>query len=696
VKKIGMFCLSLFVIFAFAGPAFSEDGSAPENPEGYEAFDLGEIYVTAEKLPANKEVAVTTEVTQEEMQGTNSRTVAEALKYVPGVTVTTGRKNQPDIRIRGLDQSNILVLIDGVPYYETKYGMLDLNELPVDDVAKIEVIKGDASVLYGPNALAGVINIITKKPTEKLSAAATFEAGENGADKVSVSHGLKVGIFNYWLNYVHQKSNGWRMSDDFEPVVGTIVRKPGGTTNEVLEDGGFRNNSDFRTDSVWAKFGIEPTPDSEYYLNFHYINREKGSPASIVTDTIFPQRPAFSQFARIPRYDDWGIDLSGQQKLSDRLTLKGKLFYHNHLDDYASYSDQTYTQQIALSRFEDYLAGGILSADFRPADWNIVRFAFNYRGDSHKERDDTYLPFADSFSYTGSVALENEFNKVKNLSVVAGASYDWFNVTTAKRNVTDSTTGDFLTQEDLPTPGLMTEFDPMIGATYNLNGSTRLFGSVARKVRFPTLEQLYSSKSGNIDLKPQKSINYTLGVSKSFCDYASGELAFFYYDISDFITRDAPGTLGVYRNFGKIGMVGFELSGQVNPLKDLFLSAAYTFNDASDKSEGRVTDDVLFVPQHKVDISASYIVPRIITKIQLNALFLSDSFNQLPTPQNPDQEVIKTGEHFVVNARISKSFLKNRCEAYVAINNIFDSDYNSEWGFPGQGRNFYAGVTVKL
>jgi iron complex outermembrane receptor protein len=695
VKKGKAFFLTFLVLCAFVGSAFSEEASGPKNMEEYQAFDLGEIYVTAEKLPANKEVTVTTEITQEEMKTTNSRTVADALKYVPGVSVSTGRKNQPDVRIRGLDQGNILILIDGVPYYETKYGMLDLNEIPVDDVAKIEVIKGDASVLYGPNALAGVINIITKKPSEKPAAEAILEVGENGADKVSLSHGMKVGIFNYWLNYVHQKSNGWRMSDDFEPKVGTIVRKPGPTTNAVLEDGGFRNNSDFRTDSVWAKVGIEPNPDSEYYLNFHYIDREKGSPSSTVSDTIFPQRPAFSQFARIPRYDDWGIDLSGQQKVSDRLILKAKLFYHNHLDDYASFSDQTYTKQIALSRFKDYLAGGILSANFRPVDWNIVRFAFNYRGESHKERDDTYLPFAESFSYTGSVALENEFNKITNLSLVAGASYDWFNVTTAKQNVTDSNTGDFLRQENLPTPGAMNEFDPMIGATYTLNESTRLFGSVARKVRFPTLEQLYSSKSGNIALRAEKSINYTLGISRSLCNYASGEFALFYYDISDFITRDAPGTLGVYRNFSKIGMLGFELSGRVNPLKDLFLSAAYTFNDASDRSEGRVTDNVLFVPEHKVDVSASYIVPRIITKIDLTALFVSDSFNQLPTPQNPQQEVIKTGEHFVVNARISKGFLK-RYEVYIAVNNIFDSDYESEYGFPGPGRNFYAGVGVKL
>jgi iron complex outermembrane receptor protein len=695
-RILGLSAVAILIFFISLGAVRAEDPAGKtEGSEEYQFFDLGEIFVTAEKLPASTDVTVTTEITAEGIKATNSRTAAEALSYVPGVSVSTGRKNEPDVQIRGLDQSLALILIDGVPYYETNFGKLDLNQIPVDNIAKIEVIKGDASVLYGPNAMAGVINIITKKPTEKPSAQAIVEIGENASYKASVSNGMKVGIFNYWLNYVHQESNGWKMSDDFEPRLTTIVRKPGTTTQALVEDGGLRNNSDFNTNSVWAKFGMEPNPNSEYYLNFHYISKEKGVPPSTDSETVFTQRPAFSTFARIPKYDDWGIDLSGQQKVLDQLSLKAKLFYHNHVDDYASYPDWHYNDTIAVSRYKDYLIGGILSADFRPVDWNILRFAFNYRGDSHKERDDTYLPFAEDFSYTGSVALENEFNKVKNLSVVVGASYDWFNVTESTKNVTDKSTGNLVNQVDQAKPDLMHEFDPMIGATYKLDDSTRVFGSVARKVRFPTLQQLFSSKGGNIDLTAEKSINYTLGVSRSFGKYVSGQLALFYYDISDFITRDAPGTLGVYRNFAKIHMLGFEVNGQINPAEDLFITAGYTYNDAEDRSDGRVTDSVLFVPRNKVDIGLNYTIPYIITRVDLTALYLSASFNQLPTPQYPDQEAIKTGDQFVVNARIAKTFLK-RYEAYVAINNIFDSDFESELGFPGPGRNFYVGFSVKL
>lgn len=698
MKKGGFILIGIcFIVLIFFGVTWAEETAKPDSKKDYQVFDLGEIFVTSEKPPAVQSMAITNEVSAEDIKATNSHTVAEALAYVPGIRVSTGRKNEPMIQIHGMDQTKILVLIDGVPYYETKYGKLDLNEIPVDNVAKIEVTKGAASVLYGPNALMGVVNIITKKPTDKPSVDGTFELGPNGTNRESLSHGMKVGIFNYWLNYSHQQSDGWRLSKDFDPKTGAITYKPGPTTKAILEDGGYRNNSDYKTDSFWAKVGIDPGPGSEYYLNFHYITKEKGDPPSLYGGQVFTTKPAFSSvFDRIPKYDDWGIDLSGQQKIFDQLTFKGKLFYHNHVDDYASYSDQYYINEIAVSRYKDYNLGGSLLGDFRPVKWDAIRLAFNYRGDSHKQRDDEYLPFAETFSYTGSVGLENEFNLIKNLSLVAGVSYDWFKVTKAKKDITDKN-GNFLRQDDAGKPDTMDAFDPMIGVTYSFADTTKLFGSVARKIRFPTLDQLYSSKGGNLDLKPEKAINYTLGVSRFFSNFAKGELAGFYHDISDFISRDADphiNPLAQYQNYGKITMLGFELNGELYPIKDLVLRAGYTFNYARNKSEGRVTNYVVNVPEHKIDTGVSYTIPYIHTRLDLVGIYMGRIFSQLPTPTYPNQETTRVKDYYIVNARISYSFLKY-FEAYLALNNIFDKNYESEYGFPGIGRSFYGGISAK-
>jgi len=235
----------------------------------------------------------------------------------------------------------------------------------------------------------------------------------------------------------------------------------------------------------------------------------------------------------------------------------------------------------------------------------------------------------------------------------------------------------------------------MIGATYTFPDSTRMFASIARKVCFPTLQQLFSSRSGNKSLKAEKSVNYTLGVSKTFSKYIKGELALFYHDISDFISRDAPGVLGVYQNYARISLAGFELTGEVNPVKDLGIWAGYTYNKARDKSTGHETEHVLFIPENKIDVGAYYIIPYIITRIDLTGTFVGLTYDQLPTPADPDLEVLQTDDYFTMNARLSKVLMKN-FEAYVSVNNIFDTDYEPEFGFPGIGRNFYAGLIAKF
>jgi outer membrane receptor protein involved in Fe transport len=278
--------------------------------------------------------------------------------------------------------------------------------------------------------------------------------------------------------------------------------------------------------------------------------------------------------------------------------------------------------------------------------------------------------------------------------VVVGVSYDWFQVTKANKNITDGSTGDFIRQDVLEEPDTMNELNPMIGLTYTISGSTRLFGSVARKVRFPTLFYLYASRGGNLALEAETSINYTLGVTHNFSSYARGELAFFYHDFKDFISRATPDRDAPYVNFAKVGIAGFELTGEVNPAKDLMVRAGYTYISARDRSSNRVTSDFVNVPEHKVDVGVYYTIPYIKTRLDLTGIFMGELYSQLPTPSNPTAEVITVGDYHIMNARVSKSFAKY-FEAYVAINNIFDENYEPEIGFPAPGRNFYVGLTAR-
>lgn len=659
----------------------------------YQVYELGEIVVSGESQGV-KDVALTSEVTAEEIERTHSLTVPEALTYTPGITVTTGRKNEPEIRIHGMDQHESLILIDGVPYYETNYGKLNLAQLPTEMISRIDVVKGAPSVLYGSGAMSGVINIITKKPGPDATFGVTGEAGTNNAYRFSANHGNTVGKFKYWLSAARKDQDSWEMSDDFTPRMGTITRRPGGTSNAILEDGGSRNNSDFTQNSFWGKFGVELGPESKYYLSTYYLDSSYGFPTATDSERVFTSRPAFSGFARMDKYEDWGLDFSGEQRLTGTFKLRGKLFYHNHIDDYMSYDGPSYSNPIATSRFKDYFVGGAVFADWDVHAKDTLRFALHYRGDSHKERNDTYLPFAESFSYTGSAAAENTWRPTDALSVVLGVSYDWFDVDKGEANVTDKA-GDFVRTDELETPGKMDSFNPMIGATYTFKDSTRVYGSIAQKTRFPTLSQLFSSKSGNLELDPQKSTNYTIGVARPWNEMVFTELSLFYHDIKDRISRDGPEVDSKYRNYGSVKIWGFELAGAFTPMTDFSIKLAYTYLNAKDDSSDRVTDDVIGVPEHKVDLSIGYTIPKLRTRLDLQGLYLAEQYDQLPTPAQPDQEIQKVSGYFLANFRVAQP-IGEYVEAFAFVSNILDKDYESEYGFPGQGRNFWVGLKTKF
>ena len=502
----------LLILCAACAGLASSAARAEDPPPGYEAYSLARVTVTAEADEVD-ETALTVAVTAEEIQARNAKNVAEALAGAPGLRVSTGRKNEPTVYVHGFDQSRVLVLIDGVPYYETNYGKLDLAQIPTDNIARIEITKGVASVLSGANALGGTINIISKTASTAPHTDLQVEGGDWATGRFTATHGRRRGALSYWLNASGETSGGTPVSGSYEPKVGTIVQKnPTKNTQVVLEDGGKRQSSDTESLNAWAKVGWEPSSTSALFVNLHYFDRDKGSPSSTDSVQVFLKRPAFSQFNEIPTYRDLGVDLDGKHLLAPQLTLKAKGFYHEHVDDFVSYKDPDHREQIAVSRYDDTLAGGSILGEWQAAPSNTVRLAAHLKDDTHRERDDAYLPFAESSSITGSVGLEDTMTFSRSLSAVAGLSVDWFDVSSATRNVADGSTGNFVRQDALATPG-DSQVNPMAGLVWRAASGTVVNAALARKSRFPTLSQLYSTKSGNTALESEQSLNATASLS---------------------------------------------------------------------------------------------------------------------------------------------------------------------------------------
>ena len=681
----GIFCLGIFAGNLLAAEMQPQD-----------TFALGEIVVTGEKTGV-ADIGISDTITAEQIEATNSKTVADVLQFAPGITMTRGMKNEPEISVHGFSQEKSLFLIDGIPYYETYYGKLSLDQIPVGIISKIEITKNAPSVLYGANAQVAVINVITKQGTEKPSFSLKGEMGENNTYKAELSHGNQIGAVNYWLSYSHEESDGWRLSDDFEPETATRRNPRMLDRDGIHEDGGFRENSDFEKDRFWARAGITPSPDSEYFVSFHIMDSEFGHPPATDVYKINETRgddAGFSTFARFEEYTDWGVDLSGKQFVSDRLTFRGKLFYHNHEDVYVSYDGPDYETVISKSSYKDNFFGGSLFADFSLAEPHKGAVSLHYRRDSHEDRSGEDLPYNEYISYTGSIGTEQKFFTDFGLTLYAGIAYDWFKVDDAEDYEFDDDHY-LIGQVDGKIPGTMDTVNPMIGFTWDWD-QTAFYGSVARKTRFPALFELYSS-SGNVDLSAEKTINYTLGVTRMFGNRVTVDFSGFYHDIADWISRDyyEDDYTGeeLYDNVEKVSMLGFETTMDIVFCRYFKMNLNYTYIDAEDKSDKKVTDDVIGVAENKFGVGFNALIPKILVMVDMQGIYADGVYDSLPTTGSSDDEAVETDDYFIVNTRISKTF-KKMYSVYAEVNNLFDENYEEEIGFPSRGRNFRVGVSL--
>lgn len=677
----------------FAAAAAAQDPQPPPTPvpEGFRHYALGTITVTEAAPPV--EVVDVEVVTADEILARNARTVAEALVTVPGIRVSTGRKNEPRVSIHGFDQSKILVMVDGVPFYETTYGQLDLNQIPTSNVARIEISKGAASVLYGANAMAGVINIITKQAADTPSTEVTAELGGNGVANLSLSHGARRGKLGYWLDVSHQERDGWDVSGNFEPVEGRIVyRAPSSTVPALLQGEGERTNSDVTRDAAWFKVGLDSGPDAEYWLNLHYLTMSKGLPPAIDEVRVFLNRPAFSQLARMPDYRDTGIDLDMRQRLAEGLVLKGKLFYHDHKDNYDSYADLDFSDRLSRSTFADSILGGTAILESRLSEANTLRASLNYKRDTHEERGDELLPFAETASTTGSAGVEDELRLGPDLRLVLGLGFDWFDVSEAERNVLSN--GQLVGQESLPRASA-NHLNPMVGVNWSLGADGELLASLGQKSRFPTLSQLYSDRSGNPDLEPEQSLNLVLGYQRRLTRALDLEATGFWYEVSDLISRSGTDPTNTFQNYAEVRIRGLELAGSLLAADDLLLRAHLTWTDAADRSEGRVTGDVVNVPELSGNLAVRWQLPWLGARLDLDGTYMGDVFSSLPSPLYPDDPVQQVDAVLLVSARFGCNVLP-WLELWGAGRNLLDEDYESEFAYPGPGRELSVGLTARF
>ncbi|HEY6000106.1 MAG TPA: TonB-dependent receptor [bacterium] len=241
----------LVVALALAAPA-----AAQQSPETPAAVQVQEIVVTATRIESTIATApdAITVVTREEIDALDARTVADVLATVPGVIVSqTGQPGgQTSVFLRGASSGQTLVLVDGVRVNNAFNGRYDFVDTTVDNVERIEVVRGPQSTRYGSDALGGVINIVTKRSAAANSGSALVEVGENASTRVRaattavlgpVSLSAEGGAFdtdNERPNSKFHEAGGsfgatWRASERFDVgLSGSYRESSAGTPNDTF------------------------------------------------------------------------------------------------------------------------------------------------------------------------------------------------------------------------------------------------------------------------------------------------------------------------------------------------------------------------------------------------------------------------------------------------------------------------------
>ncbi len=410
------FTSAIAVAACLAAPAAAQTGA--QNTDN--SFELGQIVVTAER-PTGIGIG-NQELNAMAIWAFNRPTLDDAVNLMPGVVASNsgGSRNERLIFVRGFDRFQVPLSIDGIRVYLPADNRFDFSRLLTGDVAQIQVAKGYVSVLNGPGAMGGAINLVTSKPTRPLEAEArgTLALGRDGEYAGYTAYG-KIGTAQEkWYaqaSFTRNYQKHWDLAGGYRPVAGSA------------EDGGardFSQNEDWRLN---VKAGFTPNGTDEYVLSYTRQEGARNAPLH-VTDSVAQQRNW--------SWPVWNIDslyFLSTTALGDAATLKTRI-YRNGFDNLLSaFDDRTQTSQTRPrafnSTYDDEAWGGSaeLGVDLSPADRLTV--AMHYRRDKHVEWQQEFPsgftePPQTNLEATWSVAAENRLALSPALALTVRVSHD--------------------------------------------------------------------------------------------------------------------------------------------------------------------------------------------------------------------------------------------------------------------------------
>ncbi|GMW07859.1 MAG: TonB-dependent receptor [Gammaproteobacteria bacterium] len=661
VGVLGVF-FWLMIITARVAAAAATDATQP-------ALGTIEVIARHEVLPP----LPTDVIAAAALESAGRRDLAQALDLVPALTVTrVGARNEALVQLRGYDSRQVPLFVDGIPVYVPYDGNIDLARLGVGDVEEIRVSKAGGSVLYGPNALGGAINVVTARPAPGLNWEG--RAGVRYDDSMDLAR-RDVGGRASWRNGEWYLQAFAFLRDE------NFFRIPGGDFGSA-EDGGRRENSASRDLNTRIQLGWQSESGAEWQLNYARLDGDKQTPPYAGTDPGVRPR-----FWRWPYYDKEDIYVIGALPVGDGLWLRARAYYDSFENALHSFDDATYTTQnrpyAFTSNYDDYTWGSSLEAELAPGEAaGVTRAVFHFKEDVHREFDDLDQPQERMEDRTWSVAVEHTHTLRDNLSASAGVGWNKLDTRRADDNINGTITP-FPLDDD-------SAVNVTAGAAWNVAPDWTLDLNLARKTRFPTLKDRYSYRLGaalpNPELTAEEAEHVEVGATTRL---GGAELhgALFASWLDDAIASvSLPPTACTsppcfqLQNVGRQRRRGGELSAtttDVPVLGELRLGYSYVAVDNFEQPEVRA----VFTPRHKVQLGMRTPLGE---RVALRFDFKAED-GRLSTSDG----VRRTAGFGLLDVGVEVRMIAG-LRLLVEAANLTDRLYAYDEGFPESGRNYAA------
>lgn len=675
MKKVCIALLVTIVFTALSGRTFAEENNS-ETPE-----QLQKIIITPNRFSQKfqNSTGEITIVTRGDIENSGAEILLDVFRTIKGVVVRDyyGNGARASIDLRGFGEtssSNALVLVDGRRANTPDLSGVDWTQLPLDRVERIEILHGGTgAVLYGDNAIGGVVNIITKSgKAEKPIFTVYTSGGSYGMNKQSISCDGATERLSYSVTSARLDTNGYRQnseyrSDDF----GTKLRIKVNDAIALKVSGGYHE----------ADLGLPGPLNKEQYAT---LSRRESVKAE--RDNNVGERDFYMLLGIEGLTFDVGvlnIDVSLRKRTSDSYwpNFFTPTITQSRIDTIAI--TPNYTCTLDLFGRPNKIIGGI---DFYKTDSRVNDF---------NASSDTQTGDNDLDKYSMGYYLSDSFDITKNLSIDFGYRYE--RITHGlnfidKTNPPDDRNAELKRKEEAFKGGV----------AYSANPETQLFFNASKSFRSPlTDEFLFFDNSfvRQIDtgLSTQTSLGFDGGVRHAFNRYLRFDLTLFHMDVNNEIFFD-PVTFK-NDNYDKTRHQGVDLQVDFKLTRRITAFANWMYTRARFRKGAFDKNTIPMVPLNKASAGfnlgfwENFKVIPVINFVGRRYL-ISDQANQAG----------KLDAYITADLRMS--FEKENYELFLNANNIFDRKYaeyavtnsagTSKNYYPSPGRNFSAGVKVKF